>query len=89
MTESNKTLLRKVTDKNKNTGNVTLNPEHMAAYYNGDIDKITVVAEDGSTLESYYGAGLRKLIESAKAHKSGRYLLARRHFAPKETTVEE
>lgn len=82
MTGSSKTLLRKVTDKNINSGNVTLNRDHMASYYSDQIDKITIVKEDGSVLESYYGDGLKKLIESAKEHRSGKYLLAKRHFAP-------
>jgi hypothetical protein len=80
---------RKILDKNLETGNVVITKQDMVDYYSDKLKKLVILKEDGSQLESYFGFGLQRLIESAKMHKDGKYLLSKRHFAPKETTVEE
>lgn len=77
---------RKVTDPNRNTGNVTIYKQDMVDYYNDKLKKLVITDEQGNQLESYWGYGLRKLIESAKQYKDKEFLLARRHFANIEET---
>jgi hypothetical protein len=75
---------RKILSKNLNTGNVTITKQDMVDYYQDNMKKLVLVDQDGNELESYWGYGLRKLIESARQYKDKEFLLAPRHFANTE-----
>jgi hypothetical protein len=73
--------IRKITDKNLESGNVTINKQDMVDYYSDKLKKLVVTNQQGVELESYWGYGLKKLIESATQYKDKEFLLARRHLA--------
>lgn len=81
---SNPPTTRKITKDNLNTGKVVLYATDMVNYYNGSLTKLCLTKEDGTSLESYYGYGLQKLIESARRYKDRDWLLAERHLMPKK-----
>jgi hypothetical protein len=81
---NNGILVRKILARNLHTGNVTITDQEMSDYYAKKFKELHVCDENGVVLEKYYGAGLQRLIESARKKRlNDEYLLAKRYFMSK------
>jgi len=75
------TLVRKIRNRNLETGNGTLSGEDVANFWLGDLTKVVFINEAGKQIDEYYGYGLQKLMQSARFSKDKNYVLVTRHFA--------
>jgi hypothetical protein len=82
---TNGILVKKVLDRNLNTGNASVTDRDIIDYYLGKYRELWICNEKGEILERYFGMGLQRLIESAKkTDLKNKYSLVKRIFANKK-----